>query len=32
MNTSKLTDNQITHVICENNKGEKVKITLRKPL
>ena len=32
MNTSELADNQLTHVIGENNNGEEVVITLRKPL
>ena len=32
MNANELADNQLTHVIGENNNGEEVVITLRKPL
>ena len=32
MNALELADNQLTHVIGENNNGEEVVITLRKPL
>ena len=32
MNANELADNQLTHVIGENNNGEEVVIALRKPL
>ena len=32
MNANELADNQLTHVIGENNNGEEVVITLKKPL
>ena len=32
MNANELADNQLTHVIGENNNGKEVVITLRKPL